>query len=267
MYSISSKIKSLQVNDQFKIYKKCLEADIPIKYQKKNVEINLEDLSIDILEFIEKININKPILKPRFNGEQSKLGMYGKYDVIPNLFDSNKEVVLLSIEKEIVEKNVFCSVQQNIRKKLRECIKTIVSCKKAYIEKDYGKNNQGDCDENVDNEDVEIPIENQDLDQDSNQYSNHQDSDQDSNQDSDQDDDPDPDADADEDQDDDYNEILIQDDFEDEEEEEKKEYVIEDTCSFFETDFESILEDNVKLNFMEISMDERYNFYKEALNI
>lgn len=253
-------IKYLSKQDQFGIYQRCIKEKVSIKRGSKGVEIDYNNLTDDIIKYIkDKLNVNKTqCLKTNNEMNASKIATFGKYDeissLIPRPYD---ETVMGTDNKEIIYKLVYNPLQLQIKKNLRECGKKIISCKKNYIEKNYGNDetdetetgiddvldDDGIDDDGIDDKEVKISIGDKDDNEDGNDEELEEE--------------------------DEYNEINIEehDGSDNSSDEELEEEYVEDCNSFFDTDFESILfeDENYNLDYMCFPMNDRLEYYKRIV--
>lgn len=255
---VINKIKCLPKEDQLKIYQKCKMYNVPTKKNARNVEILVSDLTPEVLSFIKEIQ-ERRISNTYKSTKSFKTCTYMRHEEIPNLIQTESDIDTNKNEKdtEIVEKKIILSNNQTfIKKRLKDCIKRIASCKKVHVEKSYGSGDTEGNDElgepgdsiqdigddaNLDGEDTGdtegeiINIEN-DIRDDNSDTSVI-----------------------------DYNEI--EDDNQSDSLEPSDNYEREESGSFFDNDFESILEseNEIKLDLSKFSMHEKISFYRERL--
>ena len=244
----TSRIKCLSKDDQLKIYKKCKGISIPHREKKGKIEILVSDITPEIEVFIKDIQ-HKRMYKNNNSKTlvgSTKVYTFMKNEEIPNIFEESNSCVTQvknggQVTEEGSKKKYSCN-QTFIKKKLKECTKKFANCTRKYIEKSYGNETEECCESDGENrddeeEDDQVEIEGEDTDNEGTE----KDSDNEGTG-----------TGTEEDSSDTENE-----------EEELQDNSIDDSSSFFGTEFDT--EVGIKLDHSNFSIQERVIFYKKVL--
>lgn len=142
--AIKSRISSLSNDQQYIFFNKCVNLKIPYNKTPTHVEILLsDDVIISVSNIL--IQVQENTIQKYSENSLIKTVTLSKYEPIPNLFptgcndyDTSTEVETLEVKKGDFGGVQFSPLQSRSRKKIKDCMRQISSCRKVYIEKDYG---------------------------------------------------------------------------------------------------------------------------------